>query len=522
MKRKYSLFLIIILLLSVGCFTSCSAEEDITELSIDTSFVSSSMTDVEESVTVQAVAVGGIAPYRYEYEYNTTEGEHITAVETDTDSCMLKMPDSPCVCYIILTVTDSSGESAQKEFEVTVKSASGKPLEDSGSKIVSERISSGRDITVIPAFTGGTAPYSYNYELISDGNAKALNESPVKTSDFSFQAPVETGGKTLRITAVDCDGNECVKYSDFTVKSVVDVQTPYTSEQVYKDIDQLVQNYPDLIKQYTIGQSEQGKDIPLITLGSGEKKACIVAGIHSREHVSITFTMKCIEEYAAALSNNRKYGEYDLNELFSEYTLYIVPMCNPDGTDISTAGALPFEGIGTPDKDEYKLNANGVNLNRNFPFCWNAQYYDQEAKPGDSVYAGTYGGSEKETQAIIRLCAENDFEWLLDMHIVGNGIYWRDSKNGIIPGDAKLTKALAGRCGYRIFLKTTNPSEYSGGLENWFRAVYNKPALCIELISPEQSNQIKSYINYNLYFTLAVNWEYTKYTYLEAISCSLR
>ena len=298
---------------------------------------------------------------------------------------------------------------------------------------------------------------------------------------------------------------------------IVDVYTPYTAARLQRDIAALCRRYPDLVTQYIIGITAQGRKISCVTLGFGSKKGCIVAGIHAREHITVSFTMRCLEEFAEAYRRNEPYGEYDLRQLLQVYTLYFVPMCNPDGTEISVNGAQPLVAAADFSPDEYKLNGNGVNLNRNFPYNWEEQYTHQTFVAGEEKYAGDHAASEKETQAIMSLCEEEHFAWLLDMHVVGNGIYWRDEMNGPIEGDSRMRGAITERCGYRYFGESTDVTVYSGGLENWFRYAYGKPAFCIEMVPYEQSGRVSTYIGMSSFFEEAVNWPQTKYTYLAAM-----
>lgn len=355
-----------------------------------------------------------------------------------------------------------------------------------------------------------------------------VNVSPsyTKISDIKFTSSdtnvltIDTNGKitvkgpgTATINAVSFNGI----YSQENISiTVVNYSSAYTSQRVYNDINYLVNKYPSIIKTYTIGYSEQGKELPVVVLGNGDKKGCVVAGIHSREHITVSFTMRCIEEYAQAYnSSSGMYGEYNIKELLNEYTLYIVPMINPDGMDISTSTNEPIVYISNLARDKYKCNANGVNLNRNFPFEWDKLM--NKPIPSEE-YCGSSAASESETQAVIKLCEENEFEWLLDMHIVGNGIYWKDSKNGGIEGDYEFTRSLANRCGYMMFEVTTDSQSYAGGLENWFRYEYKKPGLCIELIPSSKAYITNTYIGYNKYFEEVLVWNKTKYTFAEAMS----
>ncbi len=286
----------------------------------------------------------------------------------------------------------------------------------------------------------------------------------------------------------------------------------YTSEQVEKDISLLAKSYPDLIKVSSIGKSKREKNIPLIELGNGRKKACIVAGIHGREGVTINFTLLSVEEYCkACYSSSGYYGDYNIKELLSEYTLYIIPMANPDGTDICNNNELPINSSGYIDRYYYRGNANGVNLNANFPFYWNS-ITDKSREKGE------FAESEMETKNIIRLCRDNNFEWLLDMHIVGNCIYWKDSANGAVSGDYELASGLRDNCGYYLCSATTDVNEYGGGLENWFRYYSGKPGLCIELVRTDSVTESMNLYDYNKYFDIALNWDKTKYTFAQAMS----
>lgn len=296
---------------------------------------------------------------------------------------------------------------------------------------------------------------------------------------------------------------------------IVNCKKAYTPDQVYKDISYLKKSYPDIIKVSSIGKSVQNRDIKLIQLGKGKKKALIVGGIHSREHITVSYVMRVIEEYADAYKNNRKYGEYNIRTLLNKYTLYIVPMSNPDGTQIANTKDKPLYIPDYFKNDSFKGNANAVNLNRNFPYYWEG--VTDGIYKNQTNYRGTSSASEPETKAIIKLCNNNKFQFLLDMHILGGGIYWRDEGNGNIPNDYKLASAISKKCGYLLFENTTIESGYAGGLENWFRYAYNKPGLCIEMIPFNQYYLSDTYKEYNKYFEQAVEWSKTKYTFAEAM-----
>ena len=63
----------------------------------------------------------------------------------------------------------------------------------------------------------------------------------------------------------------------------------------------------------------------------------------------------------------------------------------PDGVELWLVESMNPDGQAA----QVRQNANGVDLNRNFPYKWGPI-----GVPGDSQYAGTGPASEPETQAI--------------------------------------------------------------------------------------------------------------------------
>ncbi len=297
-----------------------------------------------------------------------------------------------------------------------------------------------------------------------------------------------------------------------TVK-IVNYKKAYTSARVNSDIKALQKAYPDIIELGTIGKSAKGADIPLLKLGKGSQKALICAGIHSREYLTVGFTMRSIEEYAQAYySSTGKYGNYDMKELLDRYTLYIVPVINPDGMDIVTNKQKTLFDKKTK-TTEYKGNANGVNLNRNFPFAWDK--ITNGSTLGSESYKGKSAGSEPETKALMQLCKENNFNWMISMHLYGNNVFWRDDKNGVINGDKAFADKLNKVCGFVESPSTKAVNDYGGGFENWFRSTYKKPGLCVELVALDKNYRYE--ISKTSDFDKLTNWTKTKYTFIQGM-----
>lgn len=141
-----------------------------------------------------------------------------------------------------------------------------------------------------------------------------------------------------------------------------------------------------------------------------------------------------IDEYASAYNSNTKLGKYNVKKLLNEYTLYIVPMVNPDGVNLVQNGIKAVKdqkkvkSIKMLQKtySEWKANINGVDLNRNYPVKWN-KINNGVKVPSSEKFKGYEAGSEPEVQAIMNLCNENDFLLAISYHTKGEVIYWADS-----------------------------------------------------------------------------------------------
>lgn len=181
----------------------------------------------------------------------------------------------------------------------------------------------------------------------------------------------------------------------------------------YKDmksyIAQLAEMYPDIISVSSAGKSVKGLDLTLVKLGRGSRYIFMNGNIHAREYITTNYLIDVIDEYAYAYVTGGSIGGFDIRSLLNQYTLVILPCSNPDGRAIAIGG-----------KAYYKGNANGVDLNRNFPIYWKS--YDD-----DGAYGGKAAASEPETKAILSILRQYDFDLILDCHTAGNVIYYTDA-----------------------------------------------------------------------------------------------
>ena len=149
-----------------------------------------------------------------------------------------------------------------------------------------------------------------------------------------------------------------------------------------------------------IGLSAQGRPIEVYTFGQGERQRMIVAGIHGGYEGN---TIRLAEELIVFLDEHPE-------AIPSDVTLYILHSLNPDGDARS--------------HDEYgRVNANGVDLNRNFPVHWLAEWDRDGCWNELPTTGGTGPGSEPETKAVMRFLSAHKVDALISYHSAALGIF---------------------------------------------------------------------------------------------------
>lgn len=114
------------------------------------------------------------------------------------------------------------------------------------------------------------------------------------------------------------------------------------------------------------------KPIVYIRLGTGPRPVMYNASHHSLEWVTTPVIMKFVENFAKAKVTTGFLQGYDIDWLFRNISLYIVPMVNPDGVDLVLGqipitspyylDALSINNTGRPLNQVWNANIRGVDL----------------------------------------------------------------------------------------------------------------------------------------------------------------
>ena len=210
-----------------------------------------------------------------------------------------------------------------------------------------------------------------------------------------------------------------------------------------------------------IGFTENGAPIPYFAVTKSAYPVIIVQyAIHAREYITTYLALKQIKEFY----KNGKHG-----------SVFFIPAVNIDGIAI----ALNCNPL-------YKANANGVDLNVNFPARWGTGKSNVKVR-GDMNYIGKRPFSESETNALRHFTLKNKPNATISYHSKGEEVYWEFFQRGSIrERDYLLGQRISEVTGYK--LKSTPDS--AGGYKDWCVESLRIPAYTIEVGSDELSHPI--------------------------------
>lgn len=266
---------------------------------------------------------------------------------------------------------------------------------------------------------------------------------------------------------------------------IVRADAEYGSAQASRDAERLAREYP-FVAVTEIGRSVLGRPIHALRIGEGPYRLHANGGVHANEWITSLALMRFAEDYAIAYARGGQLCGRAAADLYGACTLWLVPMANPDGADLAQ-GTLPPEhprypellrwNGGSSSFRRWKANIRGVDLNDQFPACWEEEKRRRGIEgPAPRDYAGPAPLSEPEAQALAELALMQDFHAALSFHTQGEEIYW--NYRGLEPPQSEsLASALGRVSGYRPVRLTDSDA----GFKDWFIARFGQPGFTIEL-----------------------------------------
>jgi len=218
---------------------------------------------------------------------------------------------------------------------------------------------------------------------------------------------------------------------------------------------------PEIQQLQIIGSSVAGRPLEVYQFGNGSVEKLIVAGIHGGYEWN---TIELADELIDYLNN---YSEI----VPPDHTLYILRALNPDGLARSSG----FSG---------RANENNVDINRNFPSNWQAEWPRAGCWDYIPITGGKAAASEPETRTLMAFIQAHDFQALISYHSAALGIF----PGGQPPdaGSLSLAEAVAAVSDYP-YPPLDVGCVYTGQFIDW-ASDQGIPALDIELTNHQDSD----------------------------------
>ena len=268
------------------------------------------------------------------------------------------------------------------------------------------------------------------------------------------------------------------------------VPDKYTYNDFLNDIALLKNNYENIVNINNLCYTVDGRSVYDITVGDpvSENHVLVFGEMHAREYITSQIVMRLLcKTINGVLGSENDYNGVPVKELLKDVCIHFVPVSNPDGMAISQFGLnglnkgsvrenvssmSAYEGY-----EQWKSNANGVDLNRNFDADW-ADYIGTGI-PSAERYKGAYPGCENESKALITLTQRCNMKRTISYHTCGALIYWYYKQDGaVLDQSRRFAERISETTGYPL------DSDYTAvdaaGYKDW--AVYKMdiPSITIE------------------------------------------
>ena len=260
---------------------------------------------------------------------------------------------------------------------------------------------------------------------------------------------------------------------------IVTWDKPMTSLRQREFSEKLQNRYPWVeseILTWTVG----GREVELLKMGQGGRKVLLTAAHHANESITGLLLWRMVEEYCCGIESNGDLWGFSCRGLFRRSTLYVVPLVNPDGCDL-TAGLVSEEERQkaeelaknqptVPFPDGWKANLRGVDLNLNYPARWELAKSRKAKQPGPRDFPGFAPLDQEETAALAELTMRIEPDAVAAWHTQGRELY--------ADGNDRLSKLLEKCSGYRW--EDVPRESANGGFRDWFWQEFHRFGVTVE------------------------------------------
>ena len=314
--------------------------------------------------------------------------------------------------------------------------------------------------------------------LLGIGLCFVVNQRPEQSEDQGSEKQEMSSGQVRRS---ESERGEELPVIEIPKEIVQTQDSLYTYEQMVKDLETMELCFPGKIQVKELGVTADGRSIKEAVLGDekAERHLMIQASIHGREYMNTQVAMRQLELFLRNYESG-SYRNMTYEELLQGLCVHVIPMANPDGVTISQYGiegihdeecrqileqCREADGADSRDSRDYwknwKANARGVDLNRNFDVGW--QEFQGSLHPSSERYKGDVPASEAETQAILSIPERYPVVGCIAYHSSGSLVYWDYGSQGqVYLEDQKLAQTVSEITGYEAHSTVSDGTDAAG------------------------------------------------------------
>jgi len=165
----------------------------------------------------------------------------------------------------------------------------------------------------------------------------------------------------------------------------------HTYDEVDQWIEDIASQYPGIARTTLMGQSTEGRNIKMITIGSStnNNQVLVDCGIHAREWISPAFCQCYVNRLLSGYGNDAA-----ITTMLDTLTFAIIPVLNPDGYAYTQTDRMWRKTRSR----ESGVRCYGVDPNRNFDADWAGP--GASSSPCSDTYYGPSLASEPLTQIL--------------------------------------------------------------------------------------------------------------------------
>lgn len=262
-----------------------------------------------------------------------------------------------------------------------------------------------------------------------------------------------------------------------TKKEVKEAEPPKVEEPVIETAAPVKIETPGP-RQIVAGLSVQGRQIEAYTFGSGAKEILFVGGVHGGyEWNSVLLAYQLIDHL-----------KQDPDAVPEGLSVTVIPNANPDGVYevVGKTGRFIAADVPAGTNSNGRMNAHGVDLNRNFDCNWKSEGVWQNK----TVSGGTAPFSEPEAKAIRDYALTNKPVAVIFWHSKSGTVYGSGCNADMLPEATDIMNAYAKAAGYKT-APTFEGYIVNGDASDWLASV-GIPAITAELTTHESTEWDKN------------------------------